>query len=295
MRFLFIFSMISLMGAAPFEASNDEVYESMLALHKTKNWGYIWYECGKKIKQADIEERAREYSGAIIGSVESVRISTGFYVDPIVVRAIVYQESSDDACAVGTQEISRLSKALGKSPGRNEIRRHIRKWSLASKGSRLWCLKHGIGFEDCRKEYLKENHPRYAGIDGWDIGATQFRWPSSSLSKRSVMLPTFRRVTGISIDELLDYEVSIHLLVENLAYYYKTCRKHKHWIKNRSGQRERRLKTIDAYYVHHHSGPISWSQRNWNNIGRRLRAIKKMKSIAIAKEFFIDSIRSVFF
>ena len=158
-------------------------------------------------------------------------------------------------------------------PKKEELLRHVTRWERARNESYRVCR--GKKDSMCRTKFIEENHPNYADINGWDIGAAQFRWPSRSLSNRKLIMPDGKVYEGITLSELFDYKVSIQLLTEDLTKHWQICSKlHTHYY-HRDGRRIRRIKPEDAYYVHHHAGIHGFSERNWHNVRRHLKVLRR--------------------
>lgn len=276
---------VLLLGSAPLDATDIEVFDgddvlsAIMELHKSKSGKhFIWNECGKRLSRKDQECRAGEYRDAIMASISDVESKTGFRPDPRIMTAILFRESSNNECVIGRQETSRLSFQLGKVPDKEEMIAHVKRWSLANSMARKHCKGKG---RNCFAMYIYKQHPEYAGIRGWDIGAAQYRWPSARLRHREVMVPSGKLVKT-TLENLFDYEVSIQLLAEELAAHRKVCEGHTHWLKSKWGKKVRELSPDEAYYVHHHTGSAGWSLDYWKQINRHLKVIDSVKEQQVA-------------
>jgi hypothetical protein len=274
--FLMILLVLGVVASKPADHSIDSVVEvvksSILALHTAhgpaKSY-IVWHECGKRLNSEKANLRAEKYAATILASIEDVERRTGEVIDPNHVVAILFRESSNNECVIGHKETKRLGKQLGRKPGKREIVKHVRNWLDIYSAAKKKC-----GFDKgCLGRYIYKNGPDYLGIKGWDLGIAQYRWPGSMLRRRSMTLPGGRVITRVALEDLFDHEVSIQLLVEDLAYYKQVCSKHTHWSFSKWGHRVRKLDTEEAYYVHHHSGEGKWSEKYWKAINRHLRVM----------------------
>lgn len=291
-RLLFIVMALLLISAEPVdktfsqadELSYKEVQEAILALHTSRNGRFlIWNECGKRLRDKEKAKRAAEYTEAIMASIKDVHYRTDFRVDPRIPVAIIFRESSNNECVIGKLETDRLANQLGKVPDKRELYQHVKKWATARSEAKEWCKENGKG-DECVEKYIGRHHSHYAGIRGWDIGAAQYRWPSSRLKKKQIVLPS-GKVAKTNLGGLFDYKVSIQLLIEDLEQHYRVCSGHVHWKYNRWGKKVERLPVEEAYYVHHHMGSHRWSYKYWKRIQRHLKVIDKVKQVAVAKLF----------
>ena len=141
-RFLIVFSFcfFSIAAWGDTDSEYDLLFFDMLSMHKAENGRYmVWNECGKRVKNP--KERAAEYATAIMASIRDVKKKTGFSVDPSIVRAILYRESSDDECSIGNQEINWLSEKLGHRPEKEELISHVKKWRRLKYPNKLYITK----------------------------------------------------------------------------------------------------------------------------------------------------------
>ena len=285
-RIILCFMFLFLIAASPDKFTEEEIVQATLELHKSKNGRhYLWHECGKRLNNGKREKRAAEYGRAIMESVDAVEMKTGEWIDPRYVKAILYRESSDNECAIGKQEIGWLAEQLGKTPNKNELVNHIKRWVVAKKEARKWCRARKFA-SNCSSDYMRKHYPEYRYImKGWDVGAAQFRYPSSNVNKRKVVLPDGEVVDKVALKDFFDYRISIQMLVEDLAVHKHICKDHKHVVRNKRGVIIRRLNTEDAYYVHHHTGSYRWSEKYWKRVRRHLNVIDKVKAIAVAHLF----------
>lgn len=285
-QLILCFILLFLVAAKPHDSFTEEdIRKSILELHKSENGKFfIWRECGKRLGVDERDVRAGQYASAIMTSVEDVYIRTGEWIDPRHVKAILFRESSDNECVIGKQEIDRLKLKLGRHPNKREIKSHIKRWFRANAEARQSCRK-SKGNSLCVAQYTKDHYSEYENIAGWDIGAAQYRFPSTTLRNRSVILPSGRTIGKVVLSDLLDYEVSIQLLVEDLVEHKKKCRGHKHVLKSRWGHKVRVLDVEEAYFVHHHT--YKWSWKYWKHIQKHLKVIDKVKSIALERLAFL--------
>lgn len=280
------FMLLFLMAASPYEFSESELIQATLELHKSENGKhFLWHECGKRLNNGTREKRAEEYARAIMESIDAVEAKTGEWIDPRHVKAILYRESSDNECAIGRQEIGWLSKELGEQPGKDDLVMHVNRWSTARSEARKFCKNKKLG-SNCISDYMRKNYPEYKSIlNGWDLGVAQYRYPSVHVNRRKVVLPDGKVIDKISLADLFDYRISVQMLVEDLAMHKHVCNGHKHVVRNKRGAIIRRLSTEEAYYVHHHAGSYSWSEKYWKRIQKHLIVIDKMKATTVARLF----------
>lgn len=277
MKFFLFFVVCLFLGAS--SPMVEDVGVKMLGMHVIgKN--VIWNECGKRYRMEQAQERADEYARAIVDSIKDVRSKTGIEVNADDVRAILFRESSDDECVIGRQETDRLRLRLQEEPKKSDYLGHIKKWRSAVSEARKECLAKKLS-SDCAEVYIEEHYPEYKGIYAWDIGAAQYRWPGARINKRSVVIrgsDGLQNKIIVGIDDLLDYRVSIQLLVEDLAHYRESCKKHTHWLVSKWGKRIRKLDVEEAYLVHHHTGEGSWSLKYYRRISDHLEKIRSIPS-----------------
>jgi hypothetical protein len=291
---------IGLVGDA--RSDLQSVRESVLGLHSnfttsgTRN--LFWYECGKKLNRQESESRAEQYADAIMSSVEDVYRKTGELINPDHVVAILFRESSHDECVIGKKESDLLMKKLSEAKQsehsgqsisyvalkKDDFSSYVKRWEREKIAAHKWC-KWNHGPSDCVEKLIRNKSPEYSGIIAWDVGAAQFRYPGSRVVGRGVVLPTGKSIKRIMVSDLLDYDISIQMLVEDLAYYKKECRSHTHWVTSKKGINIRKLDVEDAYYVHHHTGKQSWSLRYWNAIRSHLSGIEKVKKRLLSMFF----------
>jgi hypothetical protein len=277
-RFIFVILVFMLMGACPPDGSvgfrQDDVVEAIMALHTGDH--FVWWECGKGLTKAQGEKRAQEYAEEIQWGVSEICRTTGEWVNPDHVAAVLYRESSNNECVIGRQETNKLKDQLGRAPRRSDFIGHVRRWSQARDEAYAWCKKNDKK-SGCVDEYLWKHYPEYRNINGWDIGAAQYRWPGWGLRERSVTLRNGETISPITIQSLLDYRVGTRLLIEDMASHKVSCRRHKHYQVSRWGRRMGVIPTEDAYYVHHHTGAHRWSHKYWKRVRKHLAVIGKVK------------------
>lgn len=256
----------------------DDIQKSILALltkQGPKQKNIIWWECGKKIKGENAQTRSRQYAEAIVASIHDVSEKTDELVNPDHVVALIYRESSCNECVIGRQETNRLTEQLGRTPRKIEMIRHVKRWSGIYFSAQQYCRKAGkTSDSSCVKSRVGKFGKEYAGIRGWDLGAAQYRWPGAYVRRRVLWLPSWGEAKKIELNDLFDYQISIQMLVEDLAHYSKVCRKHKHWIYSKWGHKKRILDSEEAYFVHHHMGEGRWSEKYWRAVNRHLKVIQ---------------------
>jgi hypothetical protein len=259
------------------QPTEEEVDEAIAALHVAKNQKFLmWNECGKILRGEDVATRIGEYATTIQQSIQSVETQTGLEVPYKDVVAITFRESSHDACNIGKQEVGRLTKSLGHAPDEGDIITYVKGWYRSRDDASKQCKgKKEEEGKTCRTTYLEKNYPQYNGISGWDLGAAQYRFPSANLKGRVVTTPSGQEVK-VGLSALLKLDVSIQLLVEDLADFYKECQGHQHFVYSRWGKK-RLLPVADAYYVHHHVGRNAWSLDYWKRMQAHFRVINAMK------------------
>lgn len=284
MRFLIFLTGFLLAGtslSADVRISEAEVQKAVLDLHTRQGpakENIIWGECGKRLRGKKAVQRAEEYAKAIMASVEMVGAETGEYINPDYMVAILYRESSCNECVIGRQETRRLTESLGRAPNKGEILNHVRSWTRVYKSVVKKCKEPGKSLDfGCLDRQIVKKYPEYKGIYGWDLGGAQYRWPGRSFRRRSIVLPSGRAIAKIGLEEIFDYEVSIHMLAEDMARYRKECRHHSHWIHSRWGKKLRKLDPEEAYFAHHHTGTGVWKERYWKNVNRHLKVIREAR------------------
>jgi hypothetical protein len=251
----------------------------VLGLHTKQGPGkeyVIWKECGKRLGKKNAKKRADEYAEMISGSIDDVYRKTGEFVNPDYVVAILYRESSHDECIVGRKEMSHVSgKGMKRSWGKADYVKQLREWSTVFSRANKACKKKGRSVDlGCLDRQMAKTHPHFTGVYAWDLGAAQFRWPGAQTRKRSVTLPGGRPIERVSVTDLLDAEVSIHMLVEDLALYRRSCKRHKHKVRTKKFKKGRDLTPEEAYFVHHHTGMNAWSDDYWKRVNKHLVDIR---------------------
>ena len=250
-----------------------DTFGGIMGLHLIKDRNFVWWECGESLTREEGRKRAFEYADAIKASQEYVHTRTGVTVPTHDIVAVLFQESSMDECVIGRRESHYLAEKLGRRPRRAELVAHVQKWIRAK--NRAYRACRGSTRADCMQSFMQEHYPKYADIRGWDLGVAQYRWPSSRLKSRKLVMPSGKVYEGITLSDLFDHEVSIQLLVEDLARFWGICsQEHKHYY-HREGRRMRRIRPEEAYLVHHHAGIHQFSQRNWLNLRRHLRTLRR--------------------
>ena len=283
MRKVFLFFCFLLMAAADTSVDEEKISKTIIDLHTQQGPGnahVIWRECGKKLAGEKAVTRAGEYAKYIAASIEDVRLKYAEEINPDHVVAILYRESSNDECAIGRKEIGELFGRTGEPVTKARIRKWMREWSKVHGAAKKACGGGGgrsVSLDCLDKEVAKKN-PAFRGIHGWDLGASQFRWPGSQTRKRSVRLPSGKSISRVTISDLMKAEVSIQMLVEDLAMHKKACRSHKHWYRKRGKGNKIYLSTEESYFVHHHTGDRVWSERYWKRVRRHLVQIEKNRS-----------------
>jgi len=254
----------------------NSVSDSIIGLHIQTGPGKeytVWHECGKRLNSLEAESRALQYSEYIKDSITDVYERWNEEINPDHVVAILYRESSDDECAIGRKELDRLRDQSGYSISRKNIIGDLKKWRSANMMAHKVCSNRDKSVDlGCLDREMAKRNPGYKGIYAWDIGAGQFRWPGSRTRNRSVKMPDGRLVKNVGIDDLLEADVSIQMLVEDLALYKRACRSHTHWL-TRKGRKVRILETEEAYFVHHHTGEVAWSSDYWRRVNRHIENI----------------------
>lgn len=255
-----------------------EIQQAILALHTSQGpskKNIIWNECGKFLRGEKAMERAGEYARAILGSIDLVKEKTGEEINPDYVAAVLYRESSCDECAIGKQEVKRLTKNLGYLPTKVEIIEYIRKWTGVYINAQKNCKIGGKSFDmKCIDWNVMNTGPQWQGIYGWDLGVAQYRWPGPSYGRQVLELPGGEIIEKVGLEEIFDLKVSIQMLVNDLARYRKDCRNHIHWRYTKTGQKIEQLDSESVYFVHHHSVGL-WSERYWKAVKKHLNVIRK--------------------
>lgn len=280
-RFLFFLCCFFLIGGASDDIVFPNIADEIIGLHMIGEVGdggerVVWRECGKKLDYNLALARAKQYSEYIENSILDVYSRYGELIDSDHVVAIIYRESSYDECAIGHREARLLSRRTGKKVSNKIVKEEVRKWGVVNSNASRVCRKGRPGIKSgCVDREVVRRNPEYSGIHAWDLGASQFRWPGARTKKRLVNMPD-GRVIKVNIQNLMKADVSIQMLVEDLAVYKRKCRKHTHWLKKK-GRRLYRLSSDDAYFVHHHTGDMSWESLYWFRVHRHIRDIRSRR------------------
>ncbi|MBD3263409.1 hypothetical protein GF374_03450 [Candidatus Woesearchaeota archaeon] len=260
-----------------------DVYDGIMSLHRIEGRNFFWRECGERLSEEEGQKRALEYADAIKASQECVHQRTGIMVPTKDIVSVLFQESSMDECVIGRRETEYLAQKLGRRPQRHELLAHVQRWVRARNRSYRHCR--ASTNVKCRDNFMAENYPNYADIRRWDIGAAQFRWPSTNIKDRKVIMPSGKVYEGVTLSDLFDYRVSVQMLVEDLSGHWKVCSaEHKHYYR-RESRKIRRIRPEEAYLVHHHAGIHGFSQRNWLNLRRHMRILRKHAIQPVARMF----------
>ena len=278
--FLILLVLVSSLSA-DVRVREEETQKAILDLHTRQGpakENIIWSECGKRLRGEKALERAGQYAQAIMKSVDLVQAQTGEYINPDYMVAILYRESSCNECVIGRQETKKLTESLGREPDKQEILTHVRARTDAYNSIVKKCKERGKSLDiGCLDKWITKKHPEYKGIYGWDLGAPQYRWPGHAFRRRSIVLPSGRTLEKIGLKDIFDYEVSIHMLAEDMARYKQECRTHSHWLYSKWGKKLRQLDTEEAYFAHHHTGTGVWSERYWKAVNKHLRVIRESR------------------
>lgn len=290
-KFIFIMVCFFMMGSKGDGVDVVIISGDVLGLH-TKHGPakeyVIWNECGKRLGKKKAEKRAGEYADMISGSIVDVYRKTGEFVNPDYVVAILYRESSNDECIVGRKEMSHvLGKEMKRSWSKADYVKQLREWSAIFSRANKFCKKGGrsVGL-DCLDGQMAKTNSHFMGVYSWDLGAAQFRWPGAQTRKRSVTLPGGRSIERVSVTDLLDAEVSIHMLVEDLALYRKGCKRHRHRVRTKKFKKWRELTSEEAYFVHHHTGMNAWSDDYWKRVNKHLIDIRNNRDSLLLANLF---------
>jgi len=269
-------------------ASIDRVVlaKKIVALHVLKSSKYpvvFWYECSKRLSRKSVYIRAFQYSNAILASAKKVCVKTGVNIDPEYVAAILFRETANNECSVGNQEKARILLNTSKQKmNRRSLLKYVEDFFSARKKARRWCLqnkkslknKNKFDLLSCNNAYLKVHYPEYLNVKGFDVGVAQYRVLHSTVLRR-VVLPDDTVFEKVYVKNLFDYRVSIQMLVEDLASFKISCKRHRHKDTHKKyGRNSPVLDSDDVYFVHHHSGSVNWSFKYWNAINRHLSVMR---------------------
>lgn len=225
-----ILCLFLLSGSAHAESS---VKASELA-QAINSWseGVQWRECGKRIKNR--EERSTEYAERFIEVAKNHKLS------PVMMSAIVEQESGYDECQVGKGTKEQVGLPV-----------HPTYKQIATKlGTRAVRKKHGI---------------RY-----FDAGAAQFLWPCASAYDITKHIP---------LSDVLSMEWSIESLGQTLSMHRDNAlarRPRGYVFLTPTKRRPIRISSDKGFFIHHNSPNATNHRYFWNVRAHGMRLWRKI-------------------
>lgn len=188
-----------------------------------------WWECGAPIRAR--EERALEYAKTFVANAENNSLS------PLMMAAIVEQESGYDQCQVGGPTRQRVG--LSRHPS----------------------------YEEVYAELGTKEKRRAKGISYFDAGVAQFLWPRAS---------AFNATEGVPLKEVMTAEWSIATLGSTLSVYRRNAlekRQNGYTFRTSSGKSVR-VSAEAGFFIHHNSPNASNHQYFWSVRSKGLRLLK---------------------
>jgi len=223
--FLMISPSISL---AESSVTADELAQAINSWSK----GAQWRECGRRIENR--EERAAEYAEQFIEVAKSYKLS------PVMMSAIVEQESGYDECQIGKNTKDRVG--LPNHPTYNQIAKTL-------------------GTKELRKSY---------GVDYFDAGAAQFLWPCASAYDITKYIP---------LSDVLSMEWSIETLGETLSRHRNNAiydRPQGYIFLSPTKHRPIHVAPDKGFFIHHNSPNATNHRYFWNVRARGKRLWRKI-------------------
>lgn len=210
---------------------NITVQELAQAINSWSN-GAQWWECGAPIKARP--ERSVEYAR------EFMRVASSSKLSPLMMAAIVEQESGYDECQVGKNTRDRVG--LPMHPSYENV--------LAELGTKEKRRSHGVSY--------------------FDAGAAQFLWPRAS---------NFNATDGVPLRDVMDEAWSIEMLGKTLSvfrYNALSGRPNGYTFRTREG-RSVHVSAEAGFFIHHNSPGATNHQYFWSVRSRGLRLLKSIQ------------------
>ena len=210
---------------------NVTIPELAQAINSWSN-GAQWWECGAPIKTR--VERSAEYAS------EFMRIASAEKLSPLMMAAIVEQESGYDECQVG-------------KPTRDKVG-----------------LPMHPTYENVYAELGTKERRRAHGVKFFDAGAAQFLWPRAS---------NFNATDGVPLRDVMDEAWSIGTLGRTLSVFRQNAladRPSGYTFRTKEG-RIVRVPPDAGFFIHHNSPNASNDQYFWSVRSRGLRLLKSIQ------------------
>jgi hypothetical protein len=205
--------------------------------------GAQWWECGAPIKSR--AERSAEYAR------EFMRVAEANKLSPLMMAAIVEQESGYDECQVGKNTRDRVGLPMHPS------------------------------YEKVQAELGTSERRRAHGVNYFDAGAAQFLWPRAS---------NFNATNGVPLRDVLDEAWSIDMLGRTLSIFRRnamTDRPGGYVFMTKTG-RAVRVPAEAGFFIHHNSPGAQNHQYFWSVRSRGLRLLKAIQAQrGLAKAAFL--------
>lgn len=194
--------------------------------------GAQWWECGTQVKAR--VERSVEYAS------EFVRVADASKLSPLMMAAIVEQESGYDECQVGKNTRDRVGLPMHPS------------------------------YENVAAELGTLEKRRAHGVNYFDAGAAQFLWPRAS---------NFGATNGVPLRDVMDEVWSIEMLGQNLSVFRRNAmsdRPDGYTFRTKDGRRVQ-VAAEAGFFIHHNSPNASNHQYFWSVRSRGLRLLKSIQ------------------
>jgi hypothetical protein len=194
--------------------------------------GAQWWECGTPIKSRS--ERSTEYASEFFRVAEASKLS------PLMMAAIVEQESGYDECQVGKNTRDRVGLPMHPS------------------------------YENVAAELGTKEKRRAHGVNYFDAGAAQFLWPRAS---------NFNATDGVSLRDVMDEAWSIGALGRTLSIFRQNAmadRPNGYTFKT-TGGRAVHVPAESGFFIHHNSPNASNHRYFWSVRSRGLRLLKSIQ------------------
>lgn len=194
--------------------------------------GAQWWECGTPIKVR--AERSMEYAS------EFIRIAEASKLSPLMMAAIVEQESGYDECQVGKNTRDRVGLPMHPS------------------------------YENVAAELGTKEKRRAHGVHYFDAGAAQFLWPRAS---------NFGATDGVPLRDVMDEAWSIEMLGQTLSIFRVNAladRPDGYTFRTKNGH-SIHVAAEAGFFIHHNSPSASNHQYFWSVRSRGLRLLKSIQ------------------
>lgn len=226
-------AVLCLLFSTSFAHASSKVTVEELA-HAIDSWsdGVQWWECGKRID--DRQARSGEYAQKFIDVAKTYKLS------PIMMSAMVEQESGYDECQVG-----KSTKDIVGLPAHPTYKQ----------------IKGELGTKELRRRH---------GIRYFDAGAAQFLWPCAS---------AYNITKYISLRDVLSMDWSIENLGQTLALHRDnalTRRPEGYIFFSPTKRRPIRVATGQGFFIHHNSPNATNHSYFWNVRARGMRLWKRI-------------------